>query len=182
LSDSEDRFESLRLSFVDRVEAVRDAGSENELASLLDEIGEEAARDLEQVVGTGDGGYELVVAVEAWASLASYATTRFYFEGPESIRRLGGFSKDVVSSLQRHAQTYSAYLRRALQATHATSFSIAVGFPFGLSLGLAWDPGAQAEREARAAREVDERAEKIEREQAALDRLKKQIKGGRGMF
>jgi hypothetical protein len=75
-----------------------------------------------------------------------------------------------MSSLQRrHAKTYSKHLQRALQATHATSYSIAVGFPFGLSLGLTWEPEAQAERERRA----DEMKKILDAGDAAVKRLKK---------
>lgn len=147
-------------------------GSEAELVGVLDEIATAAESDLKQVAGMRDGGHELVSAIETWASVASYATTRFYFEGPESIFKGGGFSKNVVSSLQRHAKTYSGYLRSALAGTGASSFSIAVGFPFGLSVGLTWDLVAQAEREGRERK----LAKNVDEGQAALNRLKKALK------
>jgi hypothetical protein len=153
------------------VEAARDAGSEAELARVLDEIAEAAQSGLEQVAETGDGRDELVAAVQAWASVASYATTRFYFEGPESILRRGGFSKRVAASLQRHAKTYSGYLLRALAATGASSFSVAVGFPFGLSVGLTWDPRVQAEQEQQAHKLVAA----MDAGRAALDRAREAL-------
>jgi hypothetical protein len=146
MAESEDLFESLRSSLIDGVESARDSGDEDALAAVLSEIAEPSRRDLERVREMGDGGHELVAAVDAWASVASYAITRFYFEGPKSVFP-GGFSKRVAGSLQGLVGTWSPFLESALKATHASSFSIAAGFPLGFSVGLAWTPGGQRVRQ-----------------------------------
>jgi len=175
LSDSEDRFDSLRRSFVEKVDAARAASSEKQLAGVLEEIATEADNDLEKVDTTGDAGHELVAAVEAWASVASYATTRFYFEGPESIFKGGGFGKSVVSSLQRHAKTYSGHLRRALAATGASSFSITVGFPFGLSVGLTWESDESRAEQKKRASELEEMEKAMKAGLAAVGRPRRRL-------
>jgi hypothetical protein len=136
---AEDGFEARRPLFVEMVEEARNQWDEEALASVLDRIADEARNDLERAAELGVDGDELIAAAEGWASVASYATTRFYFEGPESIFKRGGYSKDVTSRLHRVVQELAPALRRALHATGASSFSIAVGFPFGVSVGLTWE-------------------------------------------
>lgn len=136
---AEDGFEALRPLFVELVEGARDTRDEEAFAGVLDRIADEARDDLERVAGLTDDGDELIAAAEGWASVASYATTRFYFEGPESIFKRGGYSKDVASRLHRVVKELAPTLRRALHATGASAFSIAVGFPFGVSVGLTWE-------------------------------------------
>jgi hypothetical protein len=136
---AEDGFEAYRPLFVELVEGARNQLDEEALAGVLDRIADEARTDLERVVERGFDGDELIAAVEGWASVASYATTRFYFEGPESIFKRGGYSKDVTSRLHRVVKELAPTLRRGLHATGASSFSIAVGFPFGVSVGLTWE-------------------------------------------
>jgi len=62
--------------------------------------------------------------------------------GPEEVspplRRLGGMSKSVVSRLQNLAERFGEMLGRACRALGASSFSVGVGYPFGLSVGLSW--------------------------------------------
>jgi hypothetical protein len=131
-------FDELRSEFVAQVEEARSAESEEMLADVLGRIVDRADHDLRYQSENGEPEQEIVASVDAWASVLSYATARFYFEGPESMRKGGGYDKKVVSRLQDAALTFSSYLERALQATGAVSFSTSVGFPWGLSVGLDW--------------------------------------------
>ncbi len=131
-------FEPFRRELVLLVEEARERQDEDALARVLDRIAEQARVELDRVNEQTDDAIELAGAAQAWASAASYATTRFYFEGPESILKFGGFGKDVASQLQRVAGELVPTLKRALEATGASSFSISVGFPFGVSVGLSW--------------------------------------------
>lgn len=140
-------FDELRERFVERVERVREEWSEDALAKVLNDINQAAESDLARVLqraqeNPSDYADDVVEAADAWASVASYAVTRVYFEGPESIWRRGGFSEKVAKELNAVARTLSGPLRASLQATGASSFSVAVGFPFGVSVGLSWDLGA----------------------------------------
>lgn len=136
--DPGDHFDGLRLQFVDRIEEARSAEDEEALANVLGEIIEAAHGDLSQTAERGEAADELVTTVDAWASVLSYATTRFYFEGPESIRRRGGYSKGVVARLEAATSTFKPFLHKAIGATGASGFSISVGFPLGMSVALEW--------------------------------------------
>ena len=85
---------------------------------------------------------ELLAAIEAWASLASAVTYEMYV-GP--LREVGaarlslpGWAKGVGNRLSKMANLLTGYLKVAMRALMAASFSIAVTFPFGVSVGLAW--------------------------------------------
>lgn len=131
-------FDERRWEFVARIEVARENWSEDELAVVINEITQAAAADLDSQE-SALGGEEIVELAQAWASLFSYASSRFYYEGPESLFK-GGYDKQVVAKLHDAAKTLSPFLKRALHATGADSFSIAVGFPWGLSVGLNWTP------------------------------------------
>ena len=135
-------YEEYRDDFEQRAGAVRE---EAELESLLESIGTIAMDELVPIAEEAENqraAEEILVSVEAWASLASYACTKFYFEGPSEVgtplRRLGGWSKGVVSQLTALAQRFGQMLSRAMHAIGATSYSVGVSFPFGVSVGLSW--------------------------------------------
>ena len=135
-------YEDHRDDFEQRASSVR---GEAQLESLLESI---SATAMDELVPLAEGADDpnaaenVLVSVEAWASLASYACTKFYFEGPNEVgtplRRLGGWSKGVVSQLTQLAQRFGQMLSRAMRAIGATSYSIGVSFPFGISVGLSW--------------------------------------------
>jgi hypothetical protein len=83
-----------------------------------------------------DDPYEELAAIEGWASLASYAVSRFY--GPQSpLRRdIAGWSKGAAEKLRRIAAQLQPRLARVAGLLHAVSFSISVGFPWGVSIGV----------------------------------------------
>jgi hypothetical protein len=142
----EDHYEAIRPRVFERSAAVVD---EADLQELLDEIVEHAEHDL----AAESGGYEgedlsedraeqLLVSVEAWASLASHAVNEAY-AGPlrevGAMRlRLGGWAKGVAARLTKLARLLSTYLRGAMQSLAAVSFSIGVSFPGGVSVSLGW--------------------------------------------
>lgn len=117
---------------------------EEKLGAILDEISRQADEQLNRQFGERDPvdaeeAQGMVSSVEAWASVLSYATSCFYFEGPESLLRTGGFSpKEVTPKLQEAVRKFVPFLQRACRATGASSFSVSVGFPWGISVGLGW--------------------------------------------
>lgn len=132
-------FDDYRQAVVEAVNRARDRDwNEDDLAEVLAGIGDASIADLRRI--DDEDGYAMLAGVEAWASVASYAMTRFYFEGPNSVLRRGGQSKPVSEKLADLATTWGGVLRSALKKTHASSFSIAIGFPFGIQVGLTWEP------------------------------------------
>ena len=83
-----------------------------------------------------DDPYQELAAIEEWASLASYAVSRFY--GPQSpLRRdIAGWSEQAVERLRKIAETLRPRLVRVARLLNAVSFSISVGFPWGVSIGV----------------------------------------------
>jgi hypothetical protein len=84
----------------------------------------------------------MLVSVEAWASVVSHLTNEAY-EGP--LREIGafkrkvvGWSRGVAARLTELSELLAGYLQKAMEALHASSFSIAVGFPIGVQVSLSW--------------------------------------------
>jgi hypothetical protein len=143
--DDVERFDEHRRRFAEEVDLAREAGwDEERLGEVLAAISEAAEAELERQFGDWepsdpDDGHGMVSAVEAWASVMSYATTCFYAEGPESIFRGGGFDmKNVTSRLQDTVKKLVPYVEKAYHVTGASGFSISIGFPLGISVGLSW--------------------------------------------
>jgi len=108
--------------------------TEGDVEEVLDAILERLEYQDDSVVD-GDP-YEELAAIEEWASLASYAVSRFY--GPQSpLRRdVAGWSKRAVERLRRITERLRPPLARVAERLHAVSFSISVGFPWGVSIGV----------------------------------------------
>jgi hypothetical protein len=133
-------FEETRQNVVRWVEEARDNDwDEDALAVALEQVAEISEADLNRLAEHyAEDERVMFGAVEAWASVASYASSRFYVDGPESFLKRGGESKRVSDSLHDLTAKWSPFLRSACAATKASSFSIAVGFPLGVSIGLTW--------------------------------------------
>lgn len=122
-------------------------GDEGELERVLHFIAERASEDLGATWDRPDSlsegeAEELLGHIDAWASLASHVTYETYV-GPlrevgAARRRVAGWAKGVGSRLAEFANLLTGYLRAAMRALRAQSFSISVGFPFGISVGLSW--------------------------------------------
>jgi hypothetical protein len=85
------------------------------------------------------GAEDLLAAVHAWASVASYAAARIYAPSSPMRRSLAGWSKKVAGVLQRIAGILLTPLRVAAAALGASSWSITVNFPWtGVGVGLSW--------------------------------------------
>lgn len=91
-------FDTHRDLFVEQIEEARETGSEEQLAEVLNRISEAAAAALERRSAEGATDEGVVAAVDAWASVHSYALARFYFEGPESLFRKGGSASGLPAS------------------------------------------------------------------------------------
>lgn len=115
-------------------EAVQRVETEAQLDELLARVEDAIAADLAQ---TEESQEKVLDGVLQWASVTSYAVAYFY--EPASRRRdLAGFGKEAVEKLRRISAQLSGPLSFALSSTGAGSFSISVGFPWGISVGLSW--------------------------------------------
>lgn len=81
---------------------------------------------------------ELLSVVQEWAGLASYVSARVYGPGSPMPRKLAGWSRKAVATLQRIANLLLVGLKTAGKALGAATVSIAVNFPWGISIGLSW--------------------------------------------
>jgi hypothetical protein len=144
---SEAELEAL-LGYVDmRVDAAI-AGRESERA--MDHSVSMIDRPEPATAGRGDVGYgddvqraqafalEDLAAVESWASLASYAVAHFYAPTSPWPRDVAGWGKEAVEQLRSIAEKLRTALADAARFLGANSFSIGVGFPWGISVGLSW--------------------------------------------
>lgn len=155
----DDPFEAARRHYVPIIEQISQTGdqdvrAEEELAGVLDSIREDSVRHLTSIDDQANSGESLLTAVNAWASLASYATMRFYLEGPQSARKNGGFSEKVADRLLSAADAWRPFLKRAVKTMRASSFTVSVGLPLGISIGLTWDTSDLADTVREAAASV----------------------------
>jgi hypothetical protein len=134
--------------------------TESALEGVLADIRGMAANDLEWANErsneplTEQEAEDLLADVEAWAGLASYVIVDFYtgFEfddnavGADFFRKLTrspfklapGWDKSIVKRLQEIVNVLRRAMELVCKTLRAASFSIGVGFPWGVSVSLAW--------------------------------------------
>ena len=124
-----------------------DEAAEDQVEDVLRKIESEMSRDLEVGVGTeaepAESDHERALgelaAAESWAALASHAVAKFYAPAsPWPWRKLAGWSKGVAERLQQVADLLRKPLEAIARALGASSYSIGVNFPFGVSISLSW--------------------------------------------
>jgi hypothetical protein len=123
-------------------------GLRERVASALGEVSEED--QLDEILGMiegeleGDLGAESydeqseLAAIDAWAGLASYAVGRFYAPASPWPFRKGGWDRRAPERLRRIGERLRGPLERAARALGAVSWSISVGFPWGVSIAVSW--------------------------------------------
>jgi hypothetical protein len=79
---------------------------------------------------------EVLAAVEAWAGLVSFAVGSFY--GPQSPPKVPGWAQNIPQRLRELTGWLLQPLEIAARALGATSWTISVNVPFGVSIGLGW--------------------------------------------
>ena len=108
--------------------------AEDAVAELLDDIAHAMARDLE--TGLGDPLQDLAAA-ESWASVASHPMARMSAPAGPWPRNVAGWGARAVGRLPTIANSPGAALAPVVAALGAAS-SIAVSFPWGISISLSW--------------------------------------------
>lgn len=134
--------EDFRREVAGRIRDIASREAETDVERLLDEIVERAggdASDITAVSGESEAA-DVLAAVESWAALASSVVTAYY--APASLLPfrggVGGWSKGVPAALQKFSRMLQTPLRLSATALGATSWSIGVGFPFGVQVTLTW--------------------------------------------
>jgi hypothetical protein len=85
-----------------------------------------------------DEGWDLLAGIEAWAGLASAAVGQVYAPASPWPRSTSGWGKKAIAALQRVVKVLLTPLQVAAKALGASSWSVGVGFPWGLSISLSW--------------------------------------------
>jgi hypothetical protein len=108
-------------------------------AFAMDDLRPEADR-----MSTADDAWDLIASVDAWASLASYATQRIYLDEAPAVGTpfpsYPGWQKKVPRRLRDLARALGAILEQACRLLRALSYSLSVNFPFGVSVSVSWQP------------------------------------------
>lgn len=123
-----------------RAARARETDDEQELERVLEDIEQALRSDLEQgpprEEASEDEAWDQLAAIESWAGVASHAMARFYAPASPWPRNVSGWSKKAVAKLRSIANTLKPALQKLVAALHAVGFTIAVGFPWGISIGL----------------------------------------------
>jgi hypothetical protein len=109
--------------------------TEERLTGVLGRITAELEADS---VNEDDNPQTLLDATNEWAGLLSYAVSRVYAPASPWPFGLGGWGHGPVQSLRRAAVQLQNPLGRAAAALGADCFSVSVGFPWGVAVGLSW--------------------------------------------
>ncbi|MGA2875197.1 MAG: hypothetical protein ABSE82_06620 [Nitrososphaerales archaeon] len=117
---------------------------EVQLEEILSDILIAATEDLEssQIFKSeyldADEANRLLSAVDQWASVASYAVSWLYAPQSPSPQRMAGWAKNIGSKLREIVGALLHALVHAAKALGASSWSIGVNFPLGISVSLSW--------------------------------------------
>jgi hypothetical protein len=119
-------------------ESVERLETEEQLDELLDEIERQIDQASTERASPADVEY---TAVLEWTSIVSYAVARYYAPAsPWPWGRKAGWDPKIGVRLEKLAGAFKKPMKSVLDKTDAVSFSISVGFPWGISVGLSWGP------------------------------------------
>ena len=136
--------DAIRVGFLNSIASVADAPdpeAERRLDATLNDIGALLEGDLEH------GGWESLdaesamdqlAAIDAWAALISSAVARVYAPASPWHRKVAGWAKSVAARLRWLTNLLLTPLKAVASALGASSYSIGISFPWGVSVGLNW--------------------------------------------
>jgi hypothetical protein len=119
-----------------RLNDITEDRSEEGLEELLAQIEEQLREDLQHPIPVDPT--PLISAMISWASLASYAVGRFYGPASPWPSNVAGWGTKAAARLQSITSVLLLPLRQAAKAVGASTYTISVGFPWGISIGLEW--------------------------------------------
>lgn len=134
--------DELRAEVSERAIGIRpqsDESADTELASLIALINERLMVEVEQnSPDRGEDSEALAAACDAWASLVSHALEQVYAPMSPFPRNRAGWGQKAIQRVQQFAATLRTPLSVAQRGLQASSYSISVGFPWGVSVGFTW--------------------------------------------
>lgn len=118
----------------------RERDDEEELERVLEEVEQAIQRDLEERPPaeqlSEEDAWDQLAAIESWASVASNAAARFSAPASPWPRDVAGWGKKAVARLRRIANILKPALQKIVGVLHAAGCTIAVAFPWGISIGV----------------------------------------------
>jgi hypothetical protein len=115
---------------------------EQRLENLLDYIDvriNQSATDIDQLPElTESQAEDQLASIDAWVSLISYAVARVYAPASPWPLRRAGWKESLVRELRQIVKRFQSLLTPVARALRAVNFSIAVGFPWGVSIGMSF--------------------------------------------
>lgn len=112
---------------------------DRDVEAVLSLIAEEVRGDVSTGEFEGQEPDDVLAAVEAWAALLSDTFARSF--GPASPFRKknkAGTESKLMKALRGAANRLKGPLKSAAKRSGASSWGIAVGFPWGVSVSLSW--------------------------------------------
>lgn len=117
-------------------ESLGKLGNDEAVSELLGLIQSELLRDIDK--GFDQEPNQILASVDGWAGLASHVVARFYAPASPWPLDIAGWGRAAIRKLRDVANTLRTPLSNAAKGTGAASWTIAVGFPWGISVGLTW--------------------------------------------
>jgi hypothetical protein len=123
-----------------------EASEDVDNSTFLRRLRELRSRDLSdeegEMIADQEGFQEeaewLLAIVNQWASLASYVSSSVYGPASPMPKRLAGWGQNASAQLQKLSKVLLKPLAAAAPMVGASGWSISLGFPWGVSIGLSW--------------------------------------------
>jgi hypothetical protein len=115
---------------------------EQQLDELLGQLEDQMSQSIEADARfdylTVEDAEDQLAAIDGWAGLISSVIGRVYAPASPWPRRTAGWDRRIVKRLRRMANKLRAALVPVAAALGAVHFSISVGFPWGIAVGLSF--------------------------------------------
>jgi hypothetical protein len=82
---------------------------------------------------------QTLTAVDEWASVASYAVSWLYAPQSPSPEKMAGWARAISDKLRTIVNALLTALAAAAKSLGALSWSIGLGFPWGISVAVTWN-------------------------------------------
>ena len=115
-----------------------DEEADADLAALIARINEQLVEEIKERPPSSVSADALPAACDAWASLVSHALAQVHAPMSPFPRNRAGWGQRAIQQVQQFARILQAPLFTAQQGLGASSYSISVGFPWGVSIGFTW--------------------------------------------
>lgn len=131
-----------RRKIADGTVGLRDIPNDEEAEAMLDDALSYLVTLLEKELDTNppedDDAEELAAACVAWASVASYALASAYAPASPFPRNLAGFGQRALKRILKLVKVLRRPLSVAQKGLGASSYSIGISFPWGISISFQW--------------------------------------------